>query len=351
MRFHVVSLPHTQTTQDYVACAFTEKVRKFCIMMTSLGHSVYLYAGEQNEAPCNELITCISEEMRAEAVGNKHYTAASFDISLPHWQHFNKNVIEGIKKRATKTDFICVIGGIAHKPIADAIPELMTVEFGIGYGGFFAKYKVFESYAWMHTCYGTMSRNANNLDGNYYDVVIPGYLEPEKFPFRETPDDYFMFIGRLVPRKGFNVAAEVCEKIGARLILAGEGNPPKYGEHVGVIGPEERGRLLAGAIATFAPTQYIEPFGNVVPEAHACGTPTITTDWGAFTETVINGVNGYRCRTFKEYIEATEKVRSLDRQKVRETSLSRYSLDVVALQYEAYFKRLLTLWDDGWYTL
>ena len=60
MRFHVVGLPHTQTTKEYVNCAFTEKVRRFCLMMKDLGHEVYLYAGEENEAPCDELITCIS---------------------------------------------------------------------------------------------------------------------------------------------------------------------------------------------------------------------------------------------------------------------------------------------------
>jgi hypothetical protein len=55
--FHVVSLPHTQTTLDYEACAYTSKVRKFCNMMKSLGHTVYLYASEDNEADVDELIT------------------------------------------------------------------------------------------------------------------------------------------------------------------------------------------------------------------------------------------------------------------------------------------------------
>src|SRR5262245_24863642 len=80
MRFHVVSLPHTQTTDAYSACAFTEKVRKFCRMMKEMkGHTVYLYAGDDNEAPCDEHISCISEDERAAAVGNNHYCMASFD--------------------------------------------------------------------------------------------------------------------------------------------------------------------------------------------------------------------------------------------------------------------------------
>ena len=76
MRFHVISLPHTQTTKEYVNCAYTEKVRRFCMMMKSLGHTVYLYASEDNEAPVDELITCITKEQQQEALAGKHYTEA-----------------------------------------------------------------------------------------------------------------------------------------------------------------------------------------------------------------------------------------------------------------------------------
>lgn len=62
MRFHVISLPHTNTTKEFVWCAYTEKVRRFCNMMTSLGHTVYLYGGSENEAEVEEFISCITEE-------------------------------------------------------------------------------------------------------------------------------------------------------------------------------------------------------------------------------------------------------------------------------------------------
>lgn len=318
--------------------------------MTNLGHEVYLYAGEQVEAPVTKLITCISEERRAQAVGNGHYTQASFDTNALHWRIFNTNVIRLMQRDLEPQDFICLIGGTAHKEIADKYPNHISVEFGVGYGGVFSKYRVFESYAWMHSIYAGW-KNPTTVDGQFFDTVIPGYLEPEMFPLGNGDGDYYLYIGRMIERKGYNIAQEVCQRLGKRLILAGPGEHSGYGEFVGSVGPEERARLMGGAIATFAPTLYIEPFGNVVVEAQACGTPTITTDWGAFTETNINGFTGYRCRTLQEFMDAAEKVKTLDRKKIREHAVGKYSVDVIAKQYEDYFKRLSTLWSDGWYQL
>ena len=84
MRFHIVGLPHAQTTTEYMSCAFTQKVRLFSKMMYEAGHIVYLYAGEYNDAPCTEFVTCIDEKMREESLNGKHYTSASFNTELPH---------------------------------------------------------------------------------------------------------------------------------------------------------------------------------------------------------------------------------------------------------------------------
>ena len=385
MRFHVVGLPHTNTTDDFVSCAFTQKVVRFCAMMKKLGHEVILYAGEQNEAPCDELVTCITEENRSRIVGAKHYTEA--DWGHPQWRDFNARVIGNMRERLQPQDFICLIGGWAHKPIADAFPNHISVEFGIGYAGTFAKYRVFESYAWMHMVYGAQTMgNTGAANGNWFDAVIPNQVDPVLFPepvhgvqgnwgrlgARVNPDGsvseateeeeaaheaemqrrntpYYLYVGRLIDRKGYSIAQQVCEKLGKRLILAGPGEHVGYGEFVGEVNPTERAQLMAGAIALFAPTIYVEPFGTVHIEAQACGTPVISTDWGVFTETITNGVNGYRCRTFGEFASAATACLALDRKAIRRDALARYGMDTVAVQYEKYFERLSTLWGDGWY--
>jgi glycosyltransferase involved in cell wall biosynthesis len=86
-----------------------------------------------------------------------------------------------------------------------------------------------------------------------------------------------------------------------------------------------------------------------VPEAHFCGTPTITTDWGAFVETNEQGKTGFRCRTFDDFCKAVEDVKILDSNYIHNRAMNNYSHEAVAPKYDKYFNRLLTLWGKGWY--
>lgn len=354
-RLHVVGLPHTSLTDAFTACAFTERVRKFCSMMTGRGHEVYLYAGPESEAEVAEHIPCMSEPERQAIVGTGHFVHASFDYNLPHWRLFNARAIAAMRGRIDLHDFICVIGGLAHKEIADAFPNHVTVEFSIGYGGTFSPWRIWESYAWMHTCYGSANRNPNAIDGRWFDDVIPGSFDPDQFPFRHArdKDDYFLYMGRLTERKGFGIAVDVCRRMGKRLVIAGQGDAPDFGEYVGVVGAEQRGELMAGARAVFVPTIYIEPFGNVAVEAQLCGTPVICSDWGAMTETVEQGVTGYRCRTLGEFMEAVTIIDAgqgpdATAAEMRRRAIEKYSTASVAGRYEKAFTRLDQLWREGW---
>src|SRR5690606_17383555 len=131
-----------------------DKLRKFTIMMKARGHEVLLYAGDRTEAPCDELITCFTEADRLEHLGDRHYSNAVWSARAPGWQRLNENAIREIRKRARPRDFVCISGGIPHKPIGDALTDMRIVEYGIGYNRTFAKYRVFESYGWMHMMYG-----------------------------------------------------------------------------------------------------------------------------------------------------------------------------------------------------
>lgn len=323
-------------------------------MMTDLGHEVILYASEENEARVSELVTVITKDKQRELFGNSDHTKDFFnlkwDMYEPGWVEMNSNAIKAIADRIQPTDFICIIGGTCQKVISDAFPNHMSVEYGIGYLGTYSKYRVFESYAHMHYVHG----QDHDDNGSFYDTVIPNYYDIEEFPFAKEKDDYFLFIGRLVDRKGWRIAQEVCEKLGKRLILAGQGQISGYGEHIGVVGVEKRGELMSKAKAVFVPTTYIEPFGGVHAEALLCGTPVITTNFGVFTETVTNGVNGYRCDVFRDFLAATQAVEGFSNdqlKKIRKAAQERFSTQIVALEYEKYFDRLYDLWDRGWYAV
>jgi len=346
MRFHILSLPHTETTPDYCWCAYSTKLRHFCDMMSSLGHEVVLYAGPRNTAKVSEHIVC---SLPCE-------TPPTWDIGTldPQFVSMNTRIIEAMKPRIQPRDFICHVMANSH-PVAAAFPDNMSVEIGIGYHSTFSQYRVFESYAWMHTIYGAQGPEPVRADRDgemMKDTVIPNAYDVDEFPFSEERGDYYLYIGRMLDRKGVRIAAETCKRLGAKLILAGEGpDIPDYGEYVGRVGVQQRGELMSKALAVFAPTQYIEPFGGVAVEAQLCGVPAITTDFGAFTETV---GSEWRCRTLREFMDAAQSAEDMpsgDRLDLRATATDRFSTTMVKYQYEAYFERIETLWGDGWYAL
>jgi glycosyltransferase involved in cell wall biosynthesis len=335
-------------------------------MMKSLGHEVYLYASEENEAPCDELITIVSKEEQREWFGEYDFKQQFFNIewdpNLPHWVIPNSRAAEEIKKRAKPRDFVCIIGGVCQKQIADALPDMMSVEFGIGYTGVFSNFRVFESYAHMHYVHGVMGDD----NGHFYDAVIPNYFDPKEFPYKEKKDDFYLYIGRMVQRKGPAIAAEVTRQIGAKLVLAGQGVTKIEGNkiisdeitlegdhmlHIGHANVEQRGELMSRAKAVFLCSYYLEPFGGTSIEPLFCGTPVITTDWGAFPENIPHGLVGYRARTLGEAVWAAKNVDKLNPKKIRKYAVDNFSIDRVKYLYQSYFEQLYTLWDDGgWYS-
>lgn len=367
MRFHVLSLPHTQVTKEFNLCAYTEKVRKFCNMMTDRGHEVFLYsAGEKTDARCTEHITVLTSDEQQEYFGGvdwkKDFFPIVWDYNLDYWKITNARSIAEIAKRKQKKDIICIIAGVCQKPVADAFPYIQNVEFGVGYEGVFSNNKVFESYAHMHFVYGIMGKR----DGIWFDSVIPNYFDPKDFKFSKKKDDYYLYIGRLVRRKGVEIASDVCKTIGKKLIIAGQGVieyiPNKklvtkeftiegdHFEYVGTVNIKERSKLMSKAKAVFLPTHYLEPFGGTSIEPMFCGTPTITTDWGAFSENIIHGKTGYRARTVGEFIWAAQNVDKLNSKEIQKYAIDNFSIDRAAELYEAYFTQILSLWEDGFYS-
>jgi glycosyltransferase involved in cell wall biosynthesis len=326
-------------------------------MMTAEGYRTILYGCGKNEADCSEYVKVLSAAKQRELLKDADWFqrgeiyALPYDDTAPIWKAYNDATIKQIGKRIEPRDLICLPSS-THRPVQDAFPSHMSVETGVGYEGACAKYRVFESYAWMHTAYGHW-QGAAAADGRFYDEVIPNFFEVEDFPAGAGDGDYFLFMSRMTPRKGYEIAFDATERAGARLLVAGVGGDrpaAKHVEYVGLADTAKRAKLMGSAKAIFVPTLYVGPFEGVNVEAQLCGTPVISTDWGAFTETVEHGVSGFRCHTLAEFAQACNDVESLARDAIREAAIARWSTEVVGPQYSAYFDRLQTLWGDGFYS-
>jgi glycosyltransferase involved in cell wall biosynthesis len=354
MRFHVLGLPHTVSSKLFNACAYTQKVVKFCKMMKARGHYIIHYGHEDSDVICDEHVTVLTNKDFEISYGSHDWknNFFKFDTNDHAYQTFYKNAIIEIYKRKQKLDFLLPFWGSGVRPICDAHQDMIVVEPGIGYaGGHWARWKIFESYAIYHA-YGGM-QNVGSCNQDWYEVVIPNYFDLEDFDFCKEKEDYFLYLGRVYDGKGVNVAIQATEIAGVKLVIAGQKEHgyklPPHVEYIGYADINKRKQLMKKAKASFLPSMYIEPFGGVQIENLLSGTPTITTDWGSFAENNLHGITGYRCRTIGDFVDAVRNISLINPSHCREFG-ENFSLEKVAPMYEKYFSDVLDVYTGaGWY--
>ena len=193
---------------------------------------------------------------------------------------------------------------------------------------------------------------ADRLTGFHVAAVIPHGLDLTQFPYRAMPDDYLLFLGRFTEGKGVVQAIEAARRVGLRLLLAAQENdyyrqvvaPLVDGDRVvfvGEVAHDAKVALLGGARALLYPVQAGEPFGLVLAEAIACGTPVAAIDAGAVREVVDDGVTGGVFASLDALVEGLPRVLALDRAAVRARAAARFGADRMVDAYIEVYRHLV----------
>jgi glycosyltransferase involved in cell wall biosynthesis len=193
---------------------------------------------------------------------------------------------------------------------------------------------------------------------NWLGTIHHG-LPRDLLPFQPSPQGYLAFLGRIAPEKRPDRAIEIAVRSGMPLKIAAkvdrvdqaywestirpmvEANPDV--QYIGEIGERDKAHFLGGAAALLFPIDWPEPFGLVMIEAMACGTPVIAFRHGSVQEVIEDGVSGFVADTLDEAVAAVHRLPGLDRPRVRAEFERRFTAERMARDYVDMYRRLLAV--------
>jgi glycosyltransferase involved in cell wall biosynthesis len=316
--------------------SIAQLVGLLCDELVARGHAVTLFATGDSETSA-ELRSCFErgyqhdEELwdwqftESMHVGHAYSMAGEFDLIHNHSYHFGLPFAPFVRTPDVHTHHVQVEPGVINAYRRSSRVHLVVVsEFQT------------RSYA-----------GCPNLE------LIPHGVETAAFPLGAGDGGYLLFLGRMIADKGPAEAIEIARRVEMPLVLAGpaeDGFEDKVGpkidgpevRYVGRVEQPERDRLLAGAAALLYPLRYPEPFGLVVVEAMACGTPVLAPAVGAVPELVEPGVTGYLADSWGGIAELVPRALELDRAAVRARAMERFDYRRMVDRHEALYRRIVS---------
>lgn len=320
------------------------------------GHNVTFFAPKGSKIKVSEVKTCGLNSLRQNGelsiLSGPNVGGAEIAKIYNLWDQFLLSVMY---KEATegKFDIIHIHPADRALPLAYAIrniPTIYTLHDPI-YPWRAAIFRMFSSPNQYYVSISNAQRRPAP-DLNYLATIYNG-IAIDEVPFVQKPKGhYLLFVGRIQPEKGVAEAVEVARKTGDELIIIG---PPVTGDYwdkrikpylndkikyKGFVTGKELYEYYANAKATLVPIQWEEPFGLVMIESMATGTPVIAFRRGSVPEVVVDGKTGFIVDTTEEMARVTKKIDRIDRSFCRKHTEENFRLEKMIDEYEKAFLKV-----------
>ena len=303
------------------------------LLLVRQGHDVTLFASGDSETSA-KLVRCCEVSLRLNP---------SVRDPLP----YHMMMLDDVRRRIDQFDVLHFHIDVLHAPlIRDIANRTLTTLHGRldlpDLAPFYAAFREFP-YVSISNDQRQYLRNVNWCGTIYHG--LPRNL----LAFQPQPGRYLAFLGRIAPEKGPERAIEIATRVGMPLKIAAKVDRVDQAyweekirpmveargdvEFIGEIAESEKAGFLGGAAALLFPIEWPEPFGLVMIEAMACGTPVVAFRRGSVSEIVEDGVSGFVVDTIEEAVAAAGRVASLDRAKVRTQFERRFTAERMAWDY------------------
>jgi glycosyltransferase involved in cell wall biosynthesis len=318
----------------------TERVVSYLTeTLVELGHEVTLFASGDSVTSA-DLVPVCERSMRCAP-------------DRPDWLAWHTMMLDEVFARADDFDVMHFHVDFLHYPLAQrcATPSLTTLHGRLDLPHLAPLHRRFAE----HPLVSISDYQRGPLPGANFVATVHHGLPPRLYDFTPQPQDYFVFVGRVSPEKRLDRAIDIAIACNTRLRVAAKVDvadrayfdseiKPRLAhplvEFIGEVDDASKNTLMGGAKALLFPIDWPEPFGLVVIESLACGTPVVAYGLGSVPELLEDGVTGFMVGDQPAAIEAARRVGQLDRRRCRQAFEERFTSRRMAERYLAVYRQL-----------